>query len=73
MDGAAAEPATSASASKAAAAATTAAGKCVVGNQCRANQHDCREKYQSIPHDTPLCCLVPMLSIELRVRARDVA
>jgi hypothetical protein len=48
------------SASKA--AATTAPGEGVI--QCRAKQHDCREKSQSIPHDIPPCDLVPMLSIE---------
>jgi hypothetical protein len=50
------------SASKA--AATTAPGEGVVGNQCRSKQHDCRKKYQSIPHHIPPCDLAPMLSIE---------
>jgi hypothetical protein len=55
------------SASKA--AATTAPGEGVVGNQCRAKQHDCCEKYQSIPHDIPPCDLVPMPSVERASRA----
>jgi hypothetical protein len=51
------------SASKAA-ATTTAPGEGVVGNQCRAKQHEGCEKCQSIPHDIPPCDLVPMLLIE---------
>src|ERR1700733_3037926 len=51
------------SASKAAATAATP-GEGIVRYQCRAKQHDCCEKYQSIPHDIPPCDLVQMLSIE---------
>jgi len=63
---AAMEAATSASK---AAATTTAPGEGVIGNQCRAKQHDCREKYQSIPHDIPPCDWVPMPSVERASRA----
>jgi len=58
MDRAAMEATTSASI----AAAPAAAGKRLVRNQCRANKHDRREKYESIPeHVTPPCDWVPML------------
>jgi hypothetical protein len=59
--------ATTASASNAATATT--AGEGVVRHQCREKQHDRCEQYKSTPHDIPPYDLVPMLSMELRVRA----
>lgn len=50
-----------------------APGESVVGNQCRAKQHDCCEKYQGIPHDIPPRDLVPILSIGTRLASRDAS
>jgi hypothetical protein len=48
------------------AAATAAPCEGVIGNQCGADKHGHCEKHErNAKHDTPPCCLVPMLPMDV--------